>query len=69
MTSFIESSAIDIGDGDKFVSLKQVIPDITFNGSTSVNPDVSFTMKSRNNLVLTLIKLQKIQHRDLQPHQ
>ena len=49
MTSFIESSAIDIGDGDKFVSLKQVIPDITFNGSTSVNPDVSFTMKSRNN--------------------
>jgi hypothetical protein len=49
MTSFIESSAIDIADGDKFVSLKQVIPDITFNGSTSVNPDVSFTMKSRNN--------------------
>jgi len=49
MTSFIESSVIDIADGDKFVSLKQVIPDITFNGSTSVNPDVSFTMKSRNN--------------------
>jgi len=49
MTSFIESASIDIGDGDKFVSLKQVIPDITFNGSTSVNPDVSFTMKSRNN--------------------
>ena len=49
MTSFIESASIDIGDGNKFVSLKQVIPDITFNGSTSVNPDVSFTMKSRNN--------------------
>ena len=49
MTSFIESSAIDIGDGDKFLFLKQVIPDITFNGSTSVNPDVAFTMKSRNN--------------------
>ena len=49
MTSFIESSAIDIGDGDKFVFLKQVIPDITFNGSTSLNPDVAFTMKSRNN--------------------
>jgi len=49
MTSFIESSAIDIGDGDKFLFLKQVIPDITFTGSTSVNPDVSFTMKSRNN--------------------
>jgi len=49
MTSFIESSAIDIGDGDKFLFIKQVIPDITFTGSTSVNPDVSFTMKSRNN--------------------
>jgi hypothetical protein len=49
MTSFIESSAIDIGDGDKFLFIKQVIPDITFNGSTSVNPDVSFTMKTRNN--------------------
>ena len=49
MTSFIESSAIDVGDGDKFLFIKQVIPDITFNGSTSVNPDVSFTMKSRNN--------------------
>ena len=49
MTSFIESASIDIGDGDKFLSLKQVIPDIKFSGSTSVNPDVSFTMKSRNN--------------------
>ena len=49
MTTFIESSDIDIGDGDKFLFLKQVIPDITFNGSTATNPDVSFTMKSRNN--------------------
>ena len=49
MTSFIESSAIDIGDGDKFVFLKQVIPDVSFNGSTSVNPDIAFTMKVRNN--------------------
>ena len=49
MTSFVESSAIDIGDGDKFVSLRQVIPDVTFNGSTSTNPSVSFTVKTRNN--------------------
>tara|TARA_R100001126_G_C4854655_1_gene163885 strand:- start:493 stop:1242 length:750 start_codon:yes stop_codon:yes gene_type:complete len=49
MTSFIESSAIDVGEGDKFVSLRQVIPDITFNGSTSTNPSVSFTVKTRNN--------------------
>jgi hypothetical protein len=49
MTSFIESGSIDIGDGDKFLFLKQVIPDITFNGSTATNPEVSFTMKARNN--------------------
>ena len=49
MTSFIESGSIDIGDGDKFLFLKQVIPDITFNGSTATNPSVSFTLKTRNN--------------------
>jgi hypothetical protein len=48
MTSFIESAPMDIGDGDKFVFLKRVIPDVTFDGSTSVNPDVSFTMKAKN---------------------
>ena len=48
MTSFIESAPVDIGDGEKFVFLRRVIPDITFDGSTSVNPDVSFTMKAKN---------------------
>ena len=47
MTSFIESAPMDIGDGDKFVSIKQLIPDITFDGSTSVNPAVSFTIKAK----------------------
>jgi len=49
MTSFVESAPIDIGDGDKFLFLRQVIPDVTFNGSTSTNPEVAFTMKARNN--------------------
>ena len=48
MTSFIESAPIDIGDGDKYVFLTEVIPDITFNGSTSLNPDVDFTVKAKN---------------------
>ena len=48
MTSFIETAPIDIGEGDKFVFLKRVIPDITFNGSTATNPDVAFTMKVKN---------------------
>jgi hypothetical protein len=48
MTSFIESAPVDIGDGDKYVFLNQIVPDITFSGSTSVNPDVSFTVKAKN---------------------
>lgn len=48
MSSFIESAPIDIGDGDKYVFLTEVIPDITFNGSTSFNPDVDFTVKAKN---------------------
>jgi len=48
MTSFIETAPIDIGEGDKFVFLKRVIPDISFNGSTATNPDVNFTMKVKN---------------------
>ena len=48
MASFIETAPIDIGEGDKFVFLKRVIPDITFNGSTATNPDVDFTMKVKS---------------------
>ena len=48
MTSYVESAPMDLGDGDKFVSIKQLIPDVTFAGSTSVNPTVSFTVKAKN---------------------
>ena len=48
MTSFIESGPMDMGDGDKFVSIKQMLPDITFNGSTGSTPSVSFTLKAQN---------------------
>ena len=48
MTSFIESGPMDMGDGDKFVSIKQMLPDVTFNGSTGSTPTVSFTLKAKN---------------------
>ena len=48
MTSFIESAAIDIGDGDKFTYIRRVIPDLTFSGSTNLSsPQAVFTVKSR----------------------
>ena len=50
MSSFIESAAIDIGDGDKFTYLRKVIPDLTFDGSTNLaSPQATFTVKARNN--------------------
>lgn len=50
MNSFIESAAIDIGDGDRFTYLRKVIPDLTFDGSTNLSsPQATFTVKARNN--------------------
>ena len=50
MDSFIESAAIDIGDGDRFLYLRKVIPDLTFEGSTNLSsPQATFTVKARNN--------------------
>jgi hypothetical protein len=48
MTSFIESAPIDLGDGEKFSFIRRVIPDITFNGSTSINPTADFTIKAKD---------------------
>ena len=48
MSSFIESSPIDIGDGDKFTYISKIIPDLTFDGSGATNPQATFTIKSRN---------------------
>nr|BAR34763.1 constituent protein [uncultured Mediterranean phage uvMED] len=49
MNSFIESAAIDIEDGDRFVYINKVIPDLTFSGSTNLSsPQATFTVKARN---------------------
>ena len=44
----IESSQIDIGDGENFLFLDRLIPDITFTGSTENSPVATFTLKTRN---------------------
>jgi hypothetical protein len=48
MTSTIESSPVDIGEGDQFALIRRVIPDFTFNGSTSADPTVNITLQSNN---------------------
>ena len=44
----IESSQIDIADGDNFAFIRRLIPDVTFRDSTAENPQVDFTIKARN---------------------
>ena len=49
MTSFIESAAIDIGDGDQFSYIRRIIPDLTFTGSTALSsPQATFSFKARD---------------------
>ena len=49
MTASVESSQLDIGDGYQFTFIKQLVPDITFDGSTSTsgNPSATFTLQAR----------------------
>lgn len=51
MASYITSSDFDIVDGEQFLLIKRIIPDVAFDGSnpaTNPNPSVLMTMKPRN---------------------
>ena len=48
ITSYIESSQIDIGEGDNYAFIRRLIPDITFDGSTAASPTATFTLKTRD---------------------
>ena len=47
IVAYIESSGQDIGDGEKFISIWRVIPDITFRESTG-SPYVTISIKASN---------------------
>jgi len=49
IVSYIQSSDFDIGDGSNFGFVWRMIPDVSFNGSTSITPSVNFTMLPRQN--------------------
>jgi len=48
INAFIESSDMDIGDGQQYMLINKIIPDLTFNGSTASSPSASFSIKSRD---------------------
>lgn len=48
MTSFVLSDDYDIGDGDQFMLMKRIIPDMDFSGSTATSPTVTMQIQHRN---------------------
>ena len=48
LPAYIESSVVDLGEGDQFMFATRVIPDLTFRNSTTPFPSATFTMKARN---------------------
>ena len=38
LDAYIQSADIDISDGDKFMLIRRIIPDVNFNGSETTNP-------------------------------
>ena len=46
--AYIQSSPIDIGDGEQFMLLRRMIPDVDFKASTAIIPDVNITLDVKN---------------------
>jgi hypothetical protein len=45
--AYVQSSDFDIGDGHNFGLVTRIIPDVTFDGSTSIAPSLDFTVRPR----------------------
>ena len=48
INAFIQSSPMDIGDGEQFMLLRKMIPDVDFRDSTALLPDVDITLDVKN---------------------
>jgi len=48
LAPYIESSVVDIGEGDQFMFATRIIPDLTFRNSTNEAPTATLTLKARN---------------------
>jgi hypothetical protein len=48
LAPYIESSVVDIAEGDQFMFATRVIPDLTFRNSSNEAPTATLTIKARN---------------------
>jgi hypothetical protein len=49
INAYVQSSDFDIGDGHNFGFVWRILPDVNFNGSNVNNPQVTMTVKPRQN--------------------
>ena len=49
INAYIESSEFDLDDGNNFMFVWRMLPDVTFRGSTASNPSVTFTLRPLQN--------------------
>lgn len=49
ISSYIQTADFDIGDGHNYGFVWRIIPDVTFDGSTSAAPQVNFAVRPRRN--------------------
>ena len=47
INGYIESSSFDIGEGDNFMAIRRIIPDVGFRASTG-NPTATFTLNAKD---------------------
>ena len=48
MQSFIQSNDVDLAEGDQFLLTKRIIPDVSFLGSETLEPEITMAIRSRN---------------------
>lgn len=48
ISSYIQSSPLEIGEGDQFTFISRMIPDVSFKNSTATEPKVQLTLSVRN---------------------
>jgi hypothetical protein len=48
LDAFVESSDFDLDDGDRFMLIRRILPDLSFRSSTASSPQVTFTTTAKN---------------------
>ena len=48
ITAFLESGPMEIQDGDSFLYMQKIIPDVTFIGSSAISPILTYTVAAKD---------------------